>query len=52
MLSSAHLVVCLQAANVSDPSAAFMLTSFPDADGVSSAGELRLPSAARRKTPC
>lgn len=51
MLSSALLVVYLQAANVSPPSAAFTLTSFPDADGVSSVGELSLPSAACRKTP-
>lgn len=42
----------LQAANVSAPSAAFTLTSFPDADRVSSVRELSLPSAACRKTPC
>lgn len=41
----------LQAANVSAPSAAFTLTSFPDADRVSSVGELSLPSAACRKNP-
>lgn len=45
MLSSARLLVYLQAANVSAPSAALTLTSFPDADGVSSVGELSLPKS-------
>lgn len=42
-----HLVVYLQAANGSVPLAAFTLTSFPGADGVSSIGELSLPETPR-----